>query len=181
MNNLINLIRSTISVSFMVALAFSIVFIVQGLKAYRTLAAKARAQDDVTFTIQGWKKDYEALASSVKKWEAAFQSEDSVQDLVSLNPVIRLDHYGLRADTDKLLLNKVELVHHATIAIGLLKVCLTTGTGFEVQASDYQTLFTGLKNLSKRLDISIGEVVIRGDRSAPTASLGDFCVLLRKR
>ena len=168
----------------LIAIGFLMIAGVQGLKAYRTLAEKAAAQERATESVERWKQSYMALASTVKQWESSYRHENSIQDLMSLYHAIGLKDYGLQSDVDTMILHKVEPVAQNGAALGLTCVYLASAgsgdsSGFEVRASSYQNLFTGLKRLSERPDIYIGMITIKGDKT-PTAKLGDFCVLLRK-
>ena len=182
---MINTIGSAGKLPLLISVVFAVVLGVQGVKAHRTLAEKAAAQESVTESVQRWKQSYLALADTMKRWESSYRREDSIQDLVSLYSAVGLAEYGLRADIDNLILNKVEPVTQNDVAIGLTRICLASagsgdGASLEVQAPNYQTLFTGLQQLSRRQDIVIGTIAVKGDKAAPVANLGDFCVLLRK-
>jgi hypothetical protein len=168
----------------LIAISFLIIAGVQGLKAYRTLAEKASAQERATENIERWKQSYMALSGIIKRWESSYRHENSIQDLMSLYNVIGLKEYGLQTDVDTMILNKVEPVTQNGSALGLTCVYLASAgsgdsSGFEVRASSYQNLFAGLKQLSERPDIYIGMITIKGDKT-PVAKLGDFCVLLRQ-
>lgn len=167
-----------------VVVIFSTVLCMQGVKSFRTLTEKALAQEAATDSVLQWKQGYVAFADTVKKWNASFRSEDSVQDLISLYGVVGLGSYGLHADSDTLLLNKVTPVSQGGIAIGLTQFCISSSSrpdgSLVVEAANYHALFAGLRQLSQRSDISIGSISIKGDKPTPVASLGDFCVLLRK-
>jgi hypothetical protein len=171
-------------VPLIVVVAFAAVLGMQGVKSFRALAEKALAQEAVTESVMQWKQGYMAFADTVKKWDGSFRSEDSVQDLISLYSVVGLSSYGLRADSDTLLLNKVAPVAQGGIAIGLTQFCIASASrpegALDVEAANYQALFAGLRRLSQRPDVSIGSISIKGDKTTPVASLGEFCVLLRK-
>lgn len=182
---MIDAIGSAPKFPLLVAIGVVVVMGLQGVNAYRTLTEKASAQEAVTESVQRWKQSYMAVADSVKHWEANYRRDDTVQDLVSLFSIIDLGAYGLRADTDKLILNKVDPVAQNGMHIGLTKVCLATAGGVEsagldVQADNYTALFAGLKRLAQRPDIYINTITVKGDKAVPLASLGDFCVLLRR-
>lgn len=167
------------------ALVLAAVLMVQGIKAHRTLVAKAEAQGAVTESVERWKQSYMALADTVRKWESSYRREDSIQDLVSLYSVVGLADYGLIADTDAVIVHKIEPVTQNGMALGITRICLASATagdngGLQVQGANYQALFAGIKRLANRPDIYIGTINIKGDRAVPIASLGDFCVLLRK-
>ena len=158
-------------------------FVVQGFKASNILVEKARMQEAETDTIDRWKQSYQALAGSRDKWDKSFRKGDAVQDIVALAEHIGLANYGLETDSDNMVLSKVDQVAHANQQIGLTRICLATGTtsgdGFLVAAANYEALLTGIDRLSKRLDITIGNISLQGDKAFPIAKLGDFCVLLR--
>lgn len=158
-------------------------FILQGMKAAQTLRDKARDQDAQTETIIRWKQSYQALAGTRQKWEKSFRKEDSVQDMVGIAKHLELVNYGLETDGDHMILSKVEPVMQANQAIGLIRICLATGStngdGFLVAATNYEALMTGIDRLAKRADISIGAITLQGDKTFPLAKLTDFCVMLR--
>lgn len=175
------------STKTLIAMALGLVVIAatQGLKARSTMTAKAQAQADVTEGVHRWKQNYMALGESVKRWERDYRRQDSVPDLMSLFGIINLGAYGLVANTDAMILNKIEPVTQNGMPIGLTKICLaSTGSGdasaLEVQASTYQDLFSGIKRLAQRPDIFIGTISIKGDKPRATATLGNFCVLISK-
>jgi len=167
------------------ALGFAAVLIMQATKAHRILNERAQSQAAVTESVQRWKQSYMALADTAKKWESSYRREESIQDLVSLYEAVGLTEYGLRADTDSVMLQKVDPVTQNGMPIGLTKFCLASAAssesmGLQVQALNYQALFAGIKRLAKRPDIYIGTITVRGDKELPVANLGEFCVLLRK-
>jgi len=179
------MINASIKLLAALALGFTVVSATQGLKAHRILTAKATAQDEVTESVHRWKQNYMALGESVKRWDRDYRQQDSVQDLMSLFAVINLNEYGISANTDAMILNKIDQVTQNGMQIGLTRICLSsTGSGdssaLEVRAPTYQALFDGLKRLSKRPDIYIGTISIKGDKAFAIANLGDFCVLLSK-
>lgn len=167
------------------ALGFTVISATQGLKSHRILAAKTQAQADVTESVNRWKLNYEALGESVKRWERNYLRQENVQDMMSLFAVVNLGEYGVAANTDAIILNKIEPVVQNGMPIGLTRICLSSnGSGdasaLEIQAPNYQALFAGIKRLAQRPDISIGTISIKGDKALPVANLGDFCVLLSK-
>jgi len=182
---MINTLGGAPKFPLLVALGVVVAMGLQGVNAYRTLTEKAAAQDAVTESVQRWKQSYMAVADSVQRWEADYPRDDAVQDLVSLFSIIDLGAYGLRSNTDKIILNKVDPVIENGMHIGLTKVCLATAGGVEsagldVESDNYKTLFAGLKRLAQRPDIYIGTITVKGDKAVPLASLGEFCVLLRR-
>lgn len=182
---MINTIRKTGKLPLVVALAFAAVLGVQGNKANQALSEKADAQGAVTESVQRWKQSYLALGDAVKEWSTRYRREDSVQDLVSLYSVVNVEQYGLRMNTDSLMLNKVEPVTRNDMSLGLTKICLASagssdGAALEVTAPNYQALFAGIKSLAARKDIHISTITVRGSKATPVANLGDFCVLMRK-
>lgn len=167
------------------ALFFMLITGIQGIKAHRVMMVKTQSQVEVTENILRWRQNYKALEESVKKWEKNYRRQESVPDLMSLFSIVNLGEYGLSANTDAMILNKVEPVVQNGMPIGLTKICLaSSGSGdasaLEVQATNYQALFTGIMQLAQRLDISIGTITIKSDKVIPMANLGDFCVLLSK-
>lgn len=168
-----------------IAFGVSVVMLLQGVKAYTTLTEKARSQEEVTEGVFRWKQSYMALADTVKKWEKNYRSENSVQDIFSIISLVSLSEYGLSAGTDDLVLTKVDPVVHNGFPVGLTKVCLASAkggdsSGLKVQAPTYESLFPAIKRLSRRPDVYIGTISIKGDSGGPIATLGDFCILLRR-
>lgn len=170
------------------ALVFSVVLAHRGLQSYRLFQQKAQAQVAVTESVERWRESYMALGDSVKKWEKNYQKDESVEDLVSLVAGIELERFGLAINTDLLSVNKIDSVMHKGMDLGLTRICLATtgaggsavGDGVEVTAADYRTLLGGIKDLSKRPDIYIGNITLKGDKQVASAVLGEFCVLLRR-
>ena len=174
--------KSTKILSVM-AIGLVLLSAVQGMRAHRVMADKALAQANITESVHRWKQNYLALGDAVKRWGSDYRNQESVPDLMTLIAHIRLSDYGLTVKTDAVILNKIIPVTHGEMQIGLTKVCLATnshGAALEVQAPTYQALFAGIKQLAKRPDISIEILSIKGDKTVPVASLGDFCVLLSK-
>ncbi|MCX7173833.1 MAG: hypothetical protein D4S02_05995 [Rhodocyclaceae bacterium] len=178
-------IRQATRIPLFFACTFFMVFAVQGIKAYNILKEKAAAQAAVTESVERWKQSYMALSDTVKKWDSNYRKDSTIQDLLSLYTLVGLADYGLIADTDGVVVHRIEQVTVNGVALGLTRICLASSSGSEmgalqVQGGNYQTLFAGLKRLAARPDIHIGTINIKGDRSFPVASLGDFCVLLRR-
>lgn len=179
------MINASTKVLVAMALGFVVLSTTQGFKAYRVLVDKAQAQTEVTESVHRWRQNYMALGESVKRWEHDYRRQDSVPDLMSLFAVINMGDFGLIVNTDSMILNKIEPATQNGMPIGLTKVCLaSSGSGdasaLEVQAPNYQALFSGIKRLSQRDDIFIGTISIKGDKPVPVAELGEFCVLLSK-
>lgn len=163
--------------------AITVMFVVQGIKASNILNDKAQAQAAETDTIARWKQSYQALGGARQKWDASFRKVDSVPDIVGLASHIDLAKYGLETDGDNMVLSKIEPMLQSGQPLGLTKICLATGSanggGFLVAAQNYEALLVGIEKLSKRLDITMGNISLQGDKAFPVAALGDFCVLLR--
>ena len=154
----------------------------QGYKATKILEEKASLQTTVTEGIYQWKKSYAALGASAKKWDATYTSQTLVPDMLALIERLRLNEYNLNVNTNKIFVSKIESIAQTGVQIGLVKVCLASsnrGDALEVEAANYQTLFSGVEKVAKRLDISIESIEIQGDKKIPIASLNDFCVLLK--
>ena len=178
-------IRQATKLPLFFACVFGLLFLSQGLNAYRIMSNKALAQDLITESVERWKQSYLALADTSKKWEKSYRKEDTIQDLVTLYASIGLSEYGLVADQDAVIVYKIDPVLHNEMALGLTRYCLASSTtgennGLQVQAVNYQMLFAGLKRLTSRPDIFVGTINIKGGGDVPIANLGEFCVLLRK-
>lgn len=181
---MINGLNGTGKFSVLIAAAIAVVMSMQGMKAYRTLSEKAAAQDAVTESVHRWQQSFQALSSTVQRWETQYRREDTVQDLVSLQSIVDLGSVGLRSDTDKVFLSKVEPVIENGIHLGLTRICLASsgsgGGGLEVRTDNYSALFDGINRLAARPDIYIGTITVVGEKATPAARLGDFCIMLRK-
>lgn len=166
------------------AAAFLAVALYSGWQGYQILETKAVAQKAVTDSVERWKASYRALQTTVKFWDAAFRPQDTVQDVLSLVGLVRLDQYGMQVDSDAIALTKVEAALAANGSpLGLARICLASldagGAGLTVRAPSYAALFQGLDQVAARPDLEIGNIHVQGDKPVPTAILGDFCVLLR--
>lgn len=164
------------------SVALAAVCLLKGNEALSVLTEKAKAQAVVTDSVERWKQQYLALGDTAKQWDEAFKPESSVQDMLTLLSLVRLNEYGLMTDIDKTALAKYEPVAHNGSPVGLMRICLMTfGTngGLEVSSGSYQRLFDGIDQLAKRRDIDIGNINVVGNKERPVAVLGDFCVILR--
>ncbi|WP_137922307.1 hypothetical protein [Hydrogenophaga sp. 2FB] len=153
--------------------------------AWNVMQEKVRAQNNVTESVDRWTVSFAALNSSIEQWNKTFTKETSLQDLRGLLELANLEKSGLSIQADDIGVSAVEPVRHNNLNIGLTRMCLSSqgvadGKSLEVSAADYRTLFAGVKHLTDRADISIKNIVIRGDKKLPTATLGDFCVLLSR-
>lgn len=171
-----------------IATIFVFVLILQGSGTLSVLNQKVDQQKVVTEGVHRWKQSYMALREVLSAWESDYRRDETIQDLVSLYAMIGLNGYGLHADEDNVILNNVEPITSNNLHIGLTKICLVSTRGPDrgsllVHAANYETLFAGLNKLAERPDIFIGNVTIKGGQNADTkvatATLGDFCVLLR--
>ena len=173
----------TKKLAYFLAIFVAMIFAYEGVRGYQVLLAKAVQQDEVTETMLHFKSAFMALADSRAKWDKSYRRESSVQDIVSLFSIVELGKYGLAADTDSLVLSKVEQVTGSNAPLGLTKICISSGSmdsfGLVVQAPNYQNLMTGIEQLAKRPDIYLGNIEVKGDKQIPIAKLGDFCLLLR--
>lgn len=163
------------------AFALAIVFLTAAVPGYRTLGAKASAQAVITDKLHRWQQSYRALTKATAAWDSSYMPESSVRDLLTLVGLVHIGSYGLSINPDKLTLSRVEAVKHGGVALGLTRVCLATGGGktLAVSADHYRDLINGVARLAVRPDIEIGSFTIEGDKPAPVAALGDFCILLR--
>lgn len=163
------------------ALGLAAISTMQGIKVHRVMTEKAMAQHNVTESVNRWKQNYLALGESIKRWGKDYRTQESVPDLMTLISIIRLNDYGLTANTDRIILERINPVIQNGAPIGLAKVCLATSNNIgslEIQAPSYRELFKGIKELTNRADIFVDSISIKGDKPNPVANLGDFCVLL---
>lgn len=173
---------------FYSAVICAALLVFQGAQGFLALRTKAQQQDVATETIERWRLSYQALASSTQQWESRYPSMRDVHDLYGLYRTIDLKRYGLATNTDELTLTRVEPVNHNDIPVGLVSVCMASGSAgggsaLKVSAQSYAALLGALRELAKRPDVFIGNIGIQGDRgdqSVPVALLGDFCLLLRQ-
>lgn len=163
------------------ATVLAVAMAVQGARAYRTLRDKALAQNQVTASVTEWRQTYQALAEPMKRWQGGYRHIDSVDDQEALLGLATLDRYGLATNPDTAIVNKVETISQNGVPLGLSKSCLVTGGdgGLEVTAANYQALLRGIGELVARQDIHVRAIAFRGGKPQPSASLADFCVLLR--
>lgn len=178
-------LRSMGRTPLFIAIALALVLLKQGYESYQMFEQKAAAQESVTESVDRWKTSYLALADTVKKWDASYEKEDSIQDQVSLIDELGLAQYGFKFDVDAITVVRIDPVTENGVQIGLTKVCLASGLnseGVKVSAPNYEALLSGLKRLAGRPDIYIGVIKIKGENNSttPEAILGDFCLLLRK-
>lgn len=170
-----------------ISLALAAILLNMGWQSSTILAGKATAQRVITEGVYQWQQSFRALREVAIKWDQTFNNTEAVQDLVSLYAMIGLQRYGLQTDADTVILSRVELVNQGTVPIGLTKICLISTKGADqdsllVWAADYETLFRGLTQLASQPDIDINSISIRGEKNThASASLGQFCVLLRMK
>lgn len=176
-NNINNTSKSTL-----VGLALMVILSYQGFLTHKTLIAKADTQNAVTDGVSRWKQNFAALGPSTNRWKQDYRTTDSMQDLMSLIKLVDFAKYGLIVSDDSIHLQKVEPVIFNNAPIGLTRICLgTSGDLMEVKATDYRTLFAGIKSLVQRSDISINSIIVKGDKPTPAADLDSFCVLTRAK
>lgn len=175
-------------VPLFIAAIFVSIMLFEGSNTVSELNQKVSQQKVVTEGVHRWKQSYLALREVLQNWESNYRRDESIQDLVSLYAMIGLSGYGLHTNEDNVILNNVESITSNNLHIGLTKICLISTKGPDrssllVHADNYETLFAGLNKLAARPDIFIGNVTIKGGQDArttvATATLGDFCVLLR--
>lgn len=168
----------------LLACTFAAIFVMQGSKAYSTLAAKAQAQHAATEKVMRFKESLAKLANVRTHWEKSYAPEERVQDMLTLLALVNFEDYGIETDNDNLLVQKVEAVKLGEVELELSKVCLATGVGdgasLYVRAGNYSALLNGIKQLAKRPDIAIGNIALQGESAFPLAKLGEFCLYLRR-
>lgn len=163
------------------AVGLAAVLVTAGVTANKTLTSKTAAQQQVNEGVLRYQSSYMALSESMKKWDASYASASQIGDLMTINNLLNLPRYGLIADIDDTKLAKVDAVTTSSgTALGMTRICLTNAgnNDFVVKAADFSTLFSGVKQLAKRLDISVGIITFSGEREA-VAKMTDFCVLVR--
>ncbi len=153
--------------------------------AWAIFKEKVQAQHNVTEGVYRWTDSYNALQKSIEQWGVSYTKESTLQDLRGLLEMADFESARLNIKTDDVAVVSVDGVRHNEMPIGLTKVCLATmvggdGKSIKVSAPDYRTLFTGIKTMTDRADIDISSIVIQGDKGTPTASLGNFCILLSR-
>lgn len=169
-----------LEIKSMIALGLALVLGLAGFNGYKTIMSKAQSQTQVNEGIHSYRSSYMALEESMKAWEKSYPPAGSVSDLLSLRDLLGLNRLGLEANTDKMTLASVDPVTQNGSPIGLTRVCLTNAgnTEFHMTAPDFGTLFSGLKKLASRPDISMGVFVISGEKEA-RAKINDLCLLMR--
>jgi len=172
--------------NFMLIASFLIagLFVFKGWKASAILRDKTVAQLAEAETIYQWKQSYKALSGTRAKWENNYPRLDAMQqDSGALTAHVNLTQYGLQTDSDNVVVSSVDALTGGGQPLGLTKICLSTGSSngnsLLVAADNYENLMKGVDRLSKRPDISLGNIVLQGGKSFPIARLGDFCVLLK--
>lgn len=168
---------------WLVSFAVCAICAFNGQQLNKIFREKISAQNQVTESVHRWTDSFNALNASIKRWDATFKKESSIQDLRGLIALANFDAAGLGVSVDGLSIASVEPVLRNGAPIGLTMMCLASqGAGdvrsVEVNAKDYKSLFEGIRSITGRSDISVSSINIRGDRKAPTAILGNFCVLL---
>lgn len=168
----------------LLAYIFAAMLVFQGMKAYRTLAAKTQAQHAATETVMRFKASLAKLANVRSEWEKNYQHEDRVQDLITLLALVNFAQFGLETDKDNLVLLRVDAVKLGEFDLELSKVCLASGVGdgatLFVRAANYSALLNGMKQLAQRPDLVIGNISLQGDTAFPFAKLGEFCLYVRR-
>lgn len=153
--------------------------------AWAIFKDKVQAQQNVTEGVYRWTDSYNALQKSIEQWGKTYTKEGTLQDLRGLLEMANFEGSRLSVKTDDVTVVAVDGVRHNEVPIGLTRVCLATmvggdGKSLKVSAPDYRTLFSGIKSMTDRADIDIGSIVIQGDKGMPSASLGNFCILLSR-
>lgn len=165
--------------------AIAVAAIYLGAQAFGQLSEKAKLQLEAKESVARWKQSARALDASHAKWVSQYPSLDSYGDLLAVARSLNLAQVGLAVDYDKLSLKGAEEVTApGGQSLQMRRLCLrsntTNGAGLEVSAASYGQLLTGIQRIAARPSIFIGGMSINGDGVHPTATLTDFCVLVRQ-
>lgn len=165
--------------------AIAVAVICLGAQAFGQLSDKAKMQLEAKESVARWKQSARALEVSHAKWVSQYPSLDSYGDLLAVARSLGLERVGLAVDYDKLSLNGAEEVTApGGQSLQMRRLCLrsstSNGAGLEVSAASYNHLLAGIQRVATRPSIFIGGMSINGDGAHPTATLTDFCVLVRQ-
>lgn len=156
------------------------VLVSSGITGHAVLADKTKEQTAITEAVVRWKRSFRALAGTQEQWDKVYKPASSVRDQLSLFALLNLPQYGLRANTDAVVLRTSSAVTSNNVDLALTKLCLATGgESFVVEAENYDALLRGLSMLSRRADVHLDNISILGEKDVPQAKLGDLCVYLR--
>ncbi|WP_440569583.1 hypothetical protein [Stenotrophomonas sp. STK17_22] len=154
-----------------------------GYKGMLQLRTKAELQAQATEAVARWKQSYRALETSVSQWNNRYPGLSAYSDTLGLYRSLRLQAYGLAANPDRLAIVSKESVSANGVELGLAKICMASAAdknaGLELQAANYRELLDGVGRLAQRKDVYMGGMKFIGDGDRPTASITDFCILLR--
>ena len=165
--------------------AIAVAAVYLGGQAFGQLNDKAKQQLGATESVARWKQSARALEVTHAKWVTQYPSLDSYGDLLSVARSLNLAQAGLSVDFDKLSLKGAEEVTApGGESLQMRRLCLrsntSNGAGLEVSAGSYAQLLAGIQRVAARPSIFIGGMSINGDGASPTATLTDFCVLVRQ-
>jgi len=171
--------------SFLIGVAIAAVLVTMGYKGTRVLDEKAKQQQAASDSVKRWKQSYKALLNSTREYNQRYPDLAKFDDILGLYQSIHLGNYKLHANPDILAITRAEPVMSGGVPVGLARICLASNAtnaeaALEVGADSYLELLDGISALAARPDIEIGGVSIKGKDKTPTASLGNFCLLLRQ-
>lgn len=124
---------------------------------------------------------YQSLKNSIMQtWPDTFNSETSVDSLISLNDTINIESSGLKVPTQLLQQPVIEDVSYSNTNIGISLLCVkNSSNGFIVGAPSISQLLRGMKKLESRIDTQIGSYTYINHKGSHQIIMDKFCILLR--
>jgi hypothetical protein len=164
------------------ALAIVGILVWRSIQSYELLESKASAQQREVSAIVDYARRHQVLKSVESRFNDSFASEAQFSDWASYFTFMNFRAASLEVDVDKLSLQFSDFSSGDYDGIGLNRACVGSDQGADlvVRAAKYSTLMQGIEKLLSRPDIMADSVTIIGDRGAPEARLGRFCLLFRK-
>lgn len=154
-----------------------------GFTGHQKLAALQEQQRRSTADYLRWVNVQLALKPFDKQFLASIPEATEIRDIYSLSATIGLEKYGLTSRVEDMAVDKTDSLKVNGKEVGATKVCLLSSgvSGLQVKAKDGDTakLLTAVDKLLAAKHVTSRGVTVRTDANGTTATLINFCILLR--
>jgi|GEM_PF-1369212 len=163
--------------------AFAAAFLLSLPKTVEAMSGLKNRQITANHALEEWREAYQALLPVNTVWENTFVSASQIADLVHLYRAFRFDQYGLFVDPDTTMQTSTESVSVNGVEVGVRKLCVGSAGAqvLAVHAPSVGELRVGIKALSERNDISLGQMTMQFDAQTgrPIVNISDACLVVR--
>lgn len=170
------------NISLVVGVALAGVFLALTPKSWTAIGAIKDRQVTANVRLAEWKDAYHALLPVNARWAKTYPDGRKAKDIVSLYRLIDLKRHNLIAEMDKITQLASSDVLVNGVPVGLQRLCVgSEGAVMRLDANSIKELRSGLRDLSERHDIDMGELTFSFDAttSKPTARVAGLCLKVR--